>query len=70
MRRPGLSSADSEAGGLYRACLAADFAVHVLRGLPIQELDLPPELAVPETVELEAEGIAHCRGIASGAGEA
>jgi hypothetical protein len=55
MRRPGLSGADSEAGGLYRACLAAYFAVHVLRGLPIQELDLPLEHAVPETVELEAD---------------
>lgn len=54
MRAGGLSGADNEAGGLYRANVAAYFATHLLRGLPIEELDLNGA-GVPISLELEAD---------------
>src|SRR5439155_27252907 len=55
-RRPGLSGAESEAGGAYRAAVAAYVATHLLRGEPLRELDLLDDHdAVPITVELETD---------------
>lgn len=47
--------AGGEAGGAFRAGLAADVAVHILRGQSFIDLDLLPEQAVPVAMQLEAD---------------
>lgn len=56
-RAPGsgpIGGAANEAGGGFRAALAAYIAAHVLRGQPFVELELLPEAAVPQAFVLEA----------------
>jgi len=50
-----LGGAANEAGGGFRAGLAAYVAVHVLRGQPFADLDLLPEQALPVSLQLEAD---------------
>jgi hypothetical protein len=59
VRKPADSSAvggaAGEAGGEFRAGLAAVIAAHVLRGWELTILGLPSGSAVPQTVELETD---------------
>jgi len=50
-----LGGAADEAGGAFRAGLAAYVAVHVLRGQSFADLDLLPEQAVPVAMKLEGD---------------
>jgi hypothetical protein len=50
-----VGGAANEAGGGFRAGLAAYVAVHVMRGQPFADLDLLPEQAVPISLQLEAD---------------
>lgn len=54
-RRSGLSGADNEAGGQFRASVAALVLVRLLRGFPIPEFDFRDNGAVPLTVLLEGD---------------
>jgi hypothetical protein len=55
-QRPSLGGAADEAGGAYRAGVAAVIAAHLLYGWDLTHLDLPKGEAVPGTLRLEADG--------------
>lgn len=48
--------AANEAGGGFRAGLAAYISAHVLRGMPLYGLAMLPEAAIPRSFVLEADG--------------
>ena len=54
-KRSSLGGAADEAGGAYRAGVAAVIAAHLLYGWDLKALGLPSGAAVPSTVRLEAD---------------